>query len=72
MIQSNKISLQEFNKIVSDIKNSSNGDLIKTMDFLNEDFEETKKMLLDLTQHLDNIEEMYNTILKEHNSRLNG
>ena len=35
------------------------------MDFLNDDFQETKEMIINLTYHLDNIEEMYNKILKE-------
>jgi hypothetical protein len=39
------------------------------MDFLGEDFEETKNMVIDLTIHLDNIENLYNTILKEHQQR---
>jgi hypothetical protein len=42
------------------------------MDFLNDDFQETKEMIINLTYHLDNIEEMYNKILKEHESRING
>jgi hypothetical protein len=42
------------------------------MDFLNDDFQETKEMIINLTYHLDNIEELYNRILKEHESRVNG
>ena len=42
------------------------------MDFLNEDFEETKEMILNLTKHLDNTEELYNKVLNEHESRING
>jgi hypothetical protein len=29
-------------------------------------------MIINLTYHLDNIEELYNRILKEHESRVNG
>lgn len=72
MITSSKISIDEFSQIVSDIKNRGNSDLEKAMDFLNDDFEETKEMILNLTKHLDNIEEMYNKILKEHETRING
>jgi len=42
------------------------------MDFLSDDFEETKEMILSLTKHLDNIEELYNKLLKEHETRLHG
>jgi len=72
MIQSNKISIDELNEIISDLKNRGNNDLIKVMDFLNEDFEETKEMILNLTKHLDNTEELYNKVLNEHESRING
>ena len=72
MITSNKISIEEFNEIIADIKNRSNTDLTKVMDFLSEDFEETKEMILSLTKHLDNIEELYNNLLKEHETRLHG
>ena len=63
MIQSNKISIDELNEIIADLKNRGNNDLIKVMDFLNEDFEETKEMILNLTKHLDNTEELYNKVL---------
>ena len=72
MIQSNKISIDELNEIISDLKNRGSNDLIKVMDFLNDDFEETKEMILDLTKHLDNTEELYNKVLNEHESRING
>lgn len=72
MIKTNKISIEEFNQIVSDIKNRGNNDLIKAMDFLTEDFDETKQMLIDLTHHLDNIELIYDKILKEYKFRTNG
>jgi hypothetical protein len=42
------------------------------MDFLNEDFEETKNLIVELTKHLDNIESLYDIVLKEYNSRNNG
>ena len=45
MIQSNKLSFEEMNEIVSDMKNRGNSDLTKVMDFLSEDFEETKEKL---------------------------
>lgn len=72
MIKTNKISIEEFNQIVSDIKNRGNNDLIKAMDFLTEDFDETKQMLINLTHHLDNIELIYDKILKEYKFRTNG
>jgi hypothetical protein len=39
------------------------------MDLLTTDFEDTKKKLLELTYHLDSVEEYYNTIIKEFENR---
>jgi hypothetical protein len=72
MIQSNKLSFEEMNEIVSDMKNRGNSDLTKVMDFLSEDFEETKNLIIELTVHLDNIETLYDKVLKEHTARTNG
>ena len=72
MITTNKISFDEATEIISDIKNRGNGDLTKVMDFLNEDFEETKNLIVELSKHLDNIETLYDSVLKEYNSRNNG
>ena len=48
MIQSNKLSFEEMNEIVSDMKNRGNSDLTKVMDFLSDDFEETKNLIIEL------------------------
>jgi hypothetical protein len=72
MITSNKISFDEVSEIIANIKNKGNSDLTKVMDFLNEDFEETKNLIVELSLHLDNIETLYDTVLKEYNSRNNG
>lgn len=52
-------------EIIKDYQNQSNNDLKKAMDFLQEDFEKTKKLILDLTYHLDGTELAYNNILKD-------
>jgi molecular chaperone GrpE (heat shock protein) len=39
------------------------------MDFLNQDFESTKKKLFDLSTYLDGLEVTYNTLLKEFKKR---
>ena len=40
------ITLEKFNEIISDLKNQSNGELERVMDFLNDDFQETKEMII--------------------------
>jgi hypothetical protein len=56
-------------KILLDYKTSPNKDLLETMDFLQNDFEETKKNIIKLTHHLDSSEIIYNKILNEYKSR---
>ena len=56
-------------KILLDYKNSSNKDLIEAMDFVQNDFEETKTNIIKLTRHLDSTEIIYNKILNEYKKR---
>jgi len=59
----------EFSK---DLKNKSNAEIIQTLDTLNEEFNFTKNVVINLTHNLDKIEELYRIILKEYNTRQNG
>jgi hypothetical protein len=59
-------------EILKDYKSKTNKELIFAMDKLNQDFEFTKKQLIDLSFHLDKLEESYNFLLKEYNTRTNG
>jgi hypothetical protein len=56
-------------EIIKDYKNKSNKDLISVLDFLFEDFNKTKDLLVKLTHHLDSTEISYNKILEEINNR---
>lgn len=58
--------------IIKNYKNKSNTDLKSAMDYIYNDFEETKKLLLKLVKHLDASENTYNKLLEEFNKRLNG
>jgi hypothetical protein len=57
--------------IVNDFKNHSNKDLILALETLNKEFETTKETVIKLTYYLDNLENNYNTILKEYKDRTN-
>ena len=57
-------------QIIKEHKSSSNKDLILAMDYLQEDFEFTKKLVLKGTEQLDRLELTYNTILKEYQKRM--
>lgn len=56
-------------EIINDYKSLPNKDLEFGLQKISEDFEETKKLLVRLTHHLDSLEESYNSILKEYKSR---
>lgn len=57
-------------KILKDYKNTSNKDIISALDFLYNDFEKTKDLIVKLTHHLDSTENSYNKLLEELNARI--
>jgi len=59
-------------EVINDPKSSSNSDLIMAMEVLQKDFESVKETLLNLTHHLDTLENTYNSVLKEYNTRTNA
>ncbi len=69
MIDTGKINFDQLQTILEDIHSQPNSQLIKVMDFLNEDYEETKNVIIKLTNHLDNIENLYDKVYKEFNNR---
>ena len=58
----------EKNKIIeiaTDVKNKSNKDLTNASEELINEFEKTKKLIIDLTRHLESIEKLYNDVNSE-------
>jgi uncharacterized membrane protein YgaE (UPF0421/DUF939 family) len=58
----------EKNKIIeiaTDVKNKSNKDLTIVSEELINEFENTKKLIIDLTRHLDSVEKLYNDVNSE-------
>ena len=66
-----KLSSEKVLEILSEYKKTPNKDLIEVLDFLYEDFEKTKDLIIKLTNHLDITENSYNKILEEINKRTN-
>jgi len=66
----NKEKSEKILQIIKEHKTSSNKDLALAMDYLQEDFEFTKKLVLKGTEQLDKLEMTYNTILKEYQTRM--
>lgn len=64
-----KEELKEITELQKDLKNLPNTNLVQLMDKLSLEFEETKEMLIKYTYYLDNIEIMYNNVLKEYQER---
>lgn len=63
---------QEYDKILNElpnIKNLPNSRLVDWMDKLSVDFESKKAQVISLTLELDNVELLYNNILKEYQNR---
>jgi sulfite reductase alpha subunit-like flavoprotein len=65
----NMDNTEKIQNIISDYKNKSNTDLKYVMDYLSNDFEDTKSLLIRLTHHLDNTEKIYNEIHNEYKKR---
>jgi len=63
--------MQEENikNLILEYKTIPNEDLVEVMDFLQKDYEDTKKHIISLTHHLDKSEMVYNRILKEYKER---
>jgi len=62
--------LEEITKNQTELKNLPNSKLVEMLDFLSQEFDDTKEHLIKMTYYLDNIELLYNNILKEHESRV--
>ena len=68
MIQTDKNS-EKILEIIKDYKNKNNKELETSMDFLKENFETTKQIILKMTNHFDEVESLYNRILEEYQTR---
>jgi len=66
------MDIESLKKIIEEYESRPNKDLIKVMDYINDEFEKTKKDLINKTYYLDNLEITYNKILKEYQKRQNG
>ena len=64
-----KLELENIIFEVKNLKNTPNSVLLNCLDLLSQEFEKTKNNILDLTYHLDKVEELYNIITKEIENR---
>lgn len=61
---------EKLNDIVKNVNDKPNKDLLSARDFLFTEFENTKSLIVDLTKHLESVEEHYNIINKEIGKRI--
>ena len=63
------MDIEKLLNIINDTQNKSNKDLLDAEIFLFEEFEKTKKLALELTNHMDMVQELYIKITKEIDKR---
>ena len=56
--------------IINNVEDKSNRDLFEVINILYNEHEKTKKLIFDLSKHLDGIEESYKKVEKEVNTRV--
>jgi hypothetical protein len=56
-------------KMQSELKDQPNSKLIEVMDKLTTEFDLTKESIINSTLYLDKVEELYNSMLQEYQSR---
>ena len=56
-------------EVVNDVENKSNKVLMESLNELNDEFNKTKDLIVDLTRHLDTMEDMYNKLYNEFKKR---
>lgn len=57
-------------EIATDVENKSNKDLFVCVNELYGEYEKTKSLIIDLTRHLESVEELYNRVNKEVEKRI--
>ena len=60
------------NNVIKNLNESTNKEILHSLEYFSNDFEQTKNTIINLTKHLDNVEIVYNKILKEYQKRTNG
>ncbi len=68
MIETDK-NTEKILETIKDYKNKSNKELELALDFLQNNFETTKEIIIKMTRHFDEIEITYNKILEEYQNR---
>jgi hypothetical protein len=57
-------------EVINNVEDKSNKDLFEVINILYQEHEKTKKLIFNLTKHMDGIEESYKKVEKEVNKRI--
>ena len=57
-------------EVINDVENKSNKDLFLVVNELYNEYEKTKQIIIDLTRHLETIENFYNNVNDEIGKRI--
>ena len=63
---------ERIKNIIEDYKNKSNSEIAEALTLLKKNFEDTKKLVVDLTYRLDSIEGKFNSLNKELKKRISN
>ena len=61
---------ERIKNIIEDYKNKSNNEIAEALTLLKNNFDDTKKLVVDLTYRLDGIESKYNSLNMELKKRI--
>ena len=64
------MELDKLLKIVEEVENKPNKDLIEVQKELIDEFEKTKDLIINLTKHLENVEDLYDKVNNEIGKRI--
>jgi|688.fasta_scaffold737062_2 prefoldin subunit 5 len=68
MLETNK-NTEKILETIKNYKEKSNKELEDALNFLNNNFETTKEIIIKMTKHFDEVEMLYNKILEEYQTR---
>lgn len=64
------MEIEKINDIIKSYKDKPNKQLSEVLEILGEEFNKTKELIINLTNHLEIIENEYNKINEEYNLRI--
>jgi hypothetical protein len=64
------MEIEKINEIIKSYKDKPNKQLFEVLEILGDEFNKTKELIVNLTNHLEIVENEYNKINEEYNLRI--